>query len=348
LPYTIRGDDPDDPPNMNLRPFVVTGDYWRIRDLLWDSHDDWAIQVGDDVTGAICKNLLVYHCYFQHSHHQGVEIFYGENIAIIRCNFLDLRRKVEGVDLDAVDLRRYAKNILFQECVFEGIGSDGIHIFPNVAHVDDFCGRVDIVRCRFRRPVPYASWAYFDPAFGSVGENGIDCKRVESSEGYGPVSVMNCIFTGFIDCANHADCSDGGDGGGYESAIVVHDGSDVFNIHKCFFHNCNYAVGLQGTDVTNPGAAAWITSSLIHDCDQAGIVMYEATELTVQDSLILECALSLDSHETPTHFHHNVVDDCPLYTLSTAHGEEQDFHHNLWAGTSTKPAAWDNSDNDPA
>jgi len=211
-PVTLTGDDDADPPVItSAAPWVFSGaDGWIIQDTIFDG---WSMYYGPIRLGdTLCTAITVQDCWFRHATGHGISITGSgvSGLTVQRCKFRDIRSRQSIINRNAIVCWGNADDVDILWCIFEDIGSDGIHIHSGTT-ITDFV----VEDCGFFVNRPYSTsgtslyngdtttWQDFS---SNVAEEGNDIWQVAVSGGES-VTLRRCCFYGFYPYVSGQDAS---------------------------------------------------------------------------------------------------------------------------------------------
>lgn len=252
--------------------WIVNGDYVHLEGMHWTGFDD-GLNVGQsrDENRPVV-GLSIVGCTWMHGV-SGVRLWHVKNSEIRNVHFRDIRSRVAGVDSVALIFKRSADNVLVDNCLFEDIGSDGIHIAPN-APVTGRIENIRIVNCKgwINRPYGNVEWQDYS---SNVGENFIDVKGQLTNN----VHIERCEGYGFRPTVEGQDAS-----GEQGSIVRIHYGASNVYVDNCHLHDSDYGVivsyGTDGLGVTGP---VWLRGNTFANISQRDILIHEGLEVHVID-----------------------------------------------------------------
>lgn len=214
------------------RSWLMDKDFWTVTGLTFSQYPATCIRLG---TMADARDIIIEDCSWMHSTKQAIRIEDARALTIRGCQFRDIRSRQADKDRVAIVVRGPTRDMLVENCQFEDIGSDGIHILPGGV-ATEYVGNIIIRNCQFWVNRPYGSveWQDFST---NVGENGIDIKAAE-----GLVLVQDCAFRGFQPKAAGQDCS----GSAHAECIRVSHEARKVRLVNCDFRASG--TGILGSD----------------------------------------------------------------------------------------------------
>jgi len=281
---------------------ITSADYWTFEEITFENR----VELGNSIN-EVAEYITFYNCRFRDSNVGAIRPWYAQHILIEDCYFVNVRSGNPGGDLNAVSIDTYADDITIRNCIFEDIGSDGIHI----GALDNQIGQVIIENNEF----------FISGQRSPVGENGVDVKAAQ-----GPVIIRGNTFHGFRKTVDGQDAS-----GGLGEGVVVHwqytDGPQAYNvtIDKNLFYDNAVHIWIANGDVIT------VTNNIFRDTynQGMGLVIYDATGIDV-----------LHNTFTRNAWHIRTGDDRPMqgrlvnnvfvggdFNVS---GEFGECHHNAW------------------
>ena len=207
------------------------GEYWSIENMILEGriilgHD--AIQTAEYITFRGCTHrdseLLAIRCY------------YARHVLVDDCYFVNIRSNQAGVGCNAVAVPEWGDDITIQNCIFEDIGTDGIHLGS---------AGEDIYEVNILDNVFFISGTR-NGVWGGTGENASDVKGV-----FGPITIRGNTVYGFRPTVPGQDAT-----GGHGEGIVLHArggiGDPVANdvlVEKNLVYDCRYGLWMsEGSD----------------------------------------------------------------------------------------------------
>lgn len=305
-PVTITGDDDGDPPVITTAtPWVFSGaDGWVIQDFIFTGWSQYygPIRLGDTQ----CTAITIQDCWFRYATGHGISVTgSGVNgLTIQRCKFRDIRSRSGIINRNAISVWGNAADVDVKWCIFEDLGSDGVHIHSGTT-ITDFV----IEDCGFFVNRPYSTsgtslyngdtttWQDYND---NCAEEGNDIWQVAVSNGES-VTVRRCAFYGFYPVEAAQDASQNHYGYGF---IAQYD-TDAYYCHDSLFYDNHFGA------IFSYGSGTWAAGTLdgcfIHNSDDDGLWSHggnAAHDLTVTDNCIVDSVLS------PMNFRYTKVADC--------------------------------------
>lgn len=314
-------------------------DYWVVDKMNFENYTSWQIQIGGSpiygTNNKFADHITVQNCYFYNGTQPGVEVCHATYLTVDNCLFRDIRKRVAGQDVCAIDVYG-GGDITIQSCLFEDIGSDGVHIGPRWHAID----AVTIQDCYFRVNRPYGSESWQDFST-NVGENGIDVKGYWSNPAYdpptnGPILIRRCVVSGFYTAVSGQDCSNtAGEPG---TGIVVHMNVEDVTIDKTIICDCDEGVGGSYGPYGGTKFGFSFTNGAIYDCDE-GVVLYDGgVGQVIVMSSIIDATEGMEVHSTNITFIGNIVDATTYYRFNAGYAEA--FSSNCWVNAVPGYATW--------
>jgi hypothetical protein len=186
------------------------------------------------------EHITIRNCEFRNGVKSIISFQYAIDVLIENNYFHHVRPgepfSVNKSEVNALEIRYVADNIVVRGNRFEDIGSDGVHLGAQGYRAGAKIGKVDIVDNEFWITRPYSG------ILGNVGENGIDVKWV-----VGPVLISGNIIHGFRPTTSAQDAS-GANGEG----IVIHDNAQNVVVEGNYLYdNTRHIVISRGTGGTS-------------------------------------------------------------------------------------------------
>ena len=232
----------------NSKPISFYGaNWWTIDGLIFESpyEDRNFIQLGlqeelGNERTVAAKHITIRNCEFRNGVKSVISFQYAQDILIENNYFHHVRPGKpffeNKTEVNALDVRYIAENIIVRGNRFEDIGSDGVHLGAQGYLAGAKIGKVDIIDNEFWITRPY------NGIFGNVGENGIDVKWV-----VGPVLISGNTIYGFRPTTPEQDAS-GANGEG----IVIHDNAQNVVIENNYLYdNTSHIVISRGAEGTS-------------------------------------------------------------------------------------------------
>jgi outer membrane biosynthesis protein TonB len=225
--------------------------WWVLEGLVFDRPKGQAISLGlhqtlGHRTTVAAEHLVIRGCEFKNGTREAISLNFGRDITIEANYFHHIRPGVPfrdgsgqqtGWELNAVDVRYIADEVLIKDNRFEEIGSDGVHLGAMSYKDGTDIGKVQIIGNEFWVNRPYQG------ILGNVGENGVDIKRTR-----GPILISGNSIYGFRASTPEQDTSGGGGGG-----LVIHNGASNILIEKNLFADNTINLGISAGTVM-PGS----------------------------------------------------------------------------------------------
>jgi Right handed beta helix region/Protein of unknown function (DUF1565) len=316
--------------------WVFTGDYWTVESMDFDGYGARPIQIGGSPSAGLgpdndfADHIIVQDCTFQHGT-QEVWVCHTTDTLIQRCTFRDICKRAAGADCSALGIYG-GGGIVVSDCVFEDIGSDGVHIGPWFHQID----AVTVRGCTFRVNRPYGSqtWQNFS---SNVGENAIDIKGLWSSPSdpdlVGPVLITGCTISGFLAAVSGQDCSNSA--GDLGAGIVIHMDAKPVTIEKTEIFDCD--IGVLGSNGSGKTYNFTMTNCTLRGL-ATGIVLYDhAASVAVRNSAIT-ATTAMEVHSSNIEFTGNTI-DVTKYIRAAQTGYKETFSANRYLNA-LPPAEW--------
>ena len=193
---------------------LYTHSEWRNCVLVWGSENVKVQNLflnssgGDGIEVTESKDLLFEDLRCDDNHRQGISVCGAENLTVRRCTFTNTigTWPMCGIDLEPFKESQVLKNILFEDCTFDGNRASGIDLHLSVMNLS---GKTEPLSIRFRnckaRKNTFFGAQLFVAWNDSSVKGTIDFENCEFAEnGFGALRIGNQIPNGvrirFRDC----------------------------------------------------------------------------------------------------------------------------------------------------
>ena len=255
--------------------------WWTLEGLIFDQPQRQYIQLGlhqalgHDRTVA-AEHITIRNCEFKNGTSAVIPVHYANDVLIennyfhhVRPGtpFYDAQGNQIGWELNAIDVRYMADDIVIRNNRFEEMGSDGVQLGSQSYREGSHIGSVSIINNEFWVNRPYQG------ILGNVSENAIDIKKVS-----GPILVSGNTIHGFRPTTPQQDAS-GADGDG----LTIHlDAQNVIVERNLFYDNTMHIT------VTKNSQNIVIRNNILrdsypydHPSAGTGILVYESTGVQI-------------------------------------------------------------------